>query len=185
VKRKILTSMLVIAAVTFGIMAQAQDAEKAKEATKEEAAPGKSDTLMWAESNFHYVGEKKCKMCHKAEFTSWETTPHAKAWAALKPDEQKNPECAGCHSVGMNESDSLLVNVACEACHGPGSEYKTKKTMEDAKLASAAGLLPITEATCVRCHNKKSPTFKGFKFAEALKTGIHEHPAKEATEEKK
>jgi hypothetical protein len=56
--------------------------------------------------------------------------------------------------------------------------------MEDAKLAAAAGLLAITEATCVRCHNEKSPNFKGFKYEEALKTGIHAHPAP-AVEEKK
>jgi hypothetical protein len=182
VKRKILTSMLVIVVIAFGAVAQAQDAKE--EATKK-VIPGKADTLKWAESSFHYVGEKKCKMCHKDQFKSWLETPHAKAWEALKPEEQKDPECAGCHSTGMNKDDSLLVNVGCEACHGPGSDYKKKKTMEDVKLAAAAGLLPITEATCVRCHNEKSPTFDGFKYEEALKTGIHAHPAAEEAEEKK
>lgn len=174
-KRKILMSLVAIATVAFAVTAQAQDSTKAKD----EMVPGKSDTLMWAEANFHYVGETKCKACHKAEYTSWLETPHAKAWAALKPEEQKNEECAGCHITGMTETDSLLVNVGCESCHGPGSEYKVMKTMKDAKLASAAGLLPITEATCVRCHNKKSPQYKEFKYAEFLKTGVHEHPVKE------
>jgi len=174
VKRKILMGLVAIATIAFAITAQAQDAEKA-----EDMVPGKSDTLMWAESNFHYVGETKCKMCHKAEFNSWLETPHAKAWESLKPEEQKNPECAGCHITGMTEADSMLVNVGCEACHGPGSEYKAMKTMKDGALASAAGLLPISEATCVRCHNKKSPNYKEFKYEEFLKTGVHEHPTKE------
>jgi len=147
-------------------------------------APGKPDTLKWAEANFKYVGEKKCKMCHKEQFATWSETLHGKAWASLKAEEQKKAECIGCHSTGMNESDSLLVNVGCEVCHGPGSEYKSKKTMQDPKLAAAAGLMPITEATCIRCHNKTSPTYKEFKFAEALKTGVHAHPAKEAAPEK-
>ena len=172
-KRKILAGILVLAAVALGVVAQAEEGKDSV------MVPGKADTLKWAEANFHYVGEKSCKMCHKAQYDSWLTTPHAKAWEKLKPEEQKNAECAGCHSVGKTKADSLLVNVACEACHGPGSEYKTKKTMEDPKLAAAAGLLPITEATCVRCHNKKSPTFKSFTYAEALKTGIHAHPPKE------
>jgi hypothetical protein len=174
VKSKILTSMLVIVVIAFGAVAQAQ--EEAKEA---KAVPGKADTLKWAEANFHYVGETKCKTCHSVQYKSWLETPHAKAWASLKPEEQKNKECAGCHITGMTEADSMLVNVGCESCHGPGSEYKTMKTMKDAKLAAAAGLLPITEATCVRCHNKKSPNYKEFKYAEFLKTGVHEHPAKE------
>ena len=172
-KRKILAGMLVIAVTALGAVAQAEEGKDSV------MVPGKADTLKWAEANFHYVGEKKCKVCHKAEFESWDTTLHAKAWNKLKPEEQKNAECAGCHSTGKTEADSLLVNVACEACHGPGSGYKIKKTMEDPKLAAAAGLLPITEATCVRCHNKKSPNYKEFKFAEALKTGVHKHPVKE------
>ncbi len=142
--------------------------------------PGKSDTLKWAEAHFKYVGEKSCKMCHKAEFESWSTTKHAQAWAALKLEEQKKPECAACHTTGKTATDSMLVNVACESCHGPGSDFKSMKVMKDAKLAAAAGLLPITEATCVRCHNKKSPNFKGFEFAAALKAGIHAHPVKTA-----
>ena len=172
-RRKILAGMLVIVVTALSAVALAQEGKDSA------AVPGKCDTLKWAEAKFQYVGEKSCKMCHKAQHESWLTTPHAKAWEVLKPEEQKNAECVECHSVGKTKADSLLVNVACEACHGPGSEYKAKKTMEDPKLAAAAGLLPITEATCVRCHNKKSPTFKGFVYAEALKKGIHAHPPKE------
>ena len=186
-KRKILTSMLVSMVIVFGALVQAQDAEvkeEVKKEAKEKTVPGKADTLKWAEASFHYVGEKKCKMCHKVQFKTWSETRHAKAWESLKPEEQKKPECIECHSTGMNKKDSLLVTVSCEACHGPGSDYKKNKTMKDPKLASAAGLLPINEATCVRCHNEKSPTFKGFEYAEALKTGVHGHPAEEEAKEK-
>ncbi len=140
--------------------------------------PGKSDTLKWAESHHSYVGENNCKMCHKLQYDSWSKTKHAQAWAALKPAEQAKPECAECHITGKTKSDSLLVNVGCEACHGPGSDYKSMKAMKDPKLAAAAGLLPITEATCVRCHNARSPMFKAFDYKKALAAGIHEHKPK-------
>lgn len=137
--------------------------------------PGKADTLKWAEAHFKYVGDAKCKMCHKQQYESWATTKHAKAWASLKPEEQKKAECMECHMTGKTATDSLLVNVGCEACHGPGSEYKAMAKMKDPKLAAAAGLLPVNEATCVRCHNAKSPTFKGFEYAKAKETGVHKH----------
>jgi hypothetical protein len=162
--------------------AQAQEGEpaaKEDKAAAEEPIPGKSDTLKWAEENFHYIGEKKCKLCHKDQFNSWAETPHAKAWDALSAEEQKNAECIQCHITGISEKNDTLVNVGCEACHGPGSDYKSKKTMEDLKLAAAGGLLPVTEETCVRCHNKKSPTFKSFEYEKALKAGVHEHFTKE------
>ena len=110
----------------------------------------KSDTLKWAEKTFKYVGEKSCKACHKVEFDSWLTTPHANAWSVLKPEEQKNPACASCHSTGKTAADSLLVNVTCESCHGPGSEYKSMKTMKDHALSVAAGVLPVSEKTCLQ-----------------------------------
>ena len=133
----------------------------------------KADTLKWAEKAFKYVGEKSCKTCHKVEYDSWLTLKHANAWAALKPEEQKKPECVSCHSTGKTAADSLIVNVSCEACHGPGSEYKSMKIMKDPKLAATAGVLPVTEATCLQCHNKNSPTFKAFDFAKAKEGGVH------------
>lgn len=143
--------------------------------------PGKSDTLKWAEAHNSYVGTNSCKMCHKLQFDSWSKTKHANAWAALKPEEQAKPECAECHIVGKTKTDSLIVDVGCEACHGPGSGYKGMKVMKDKALSAAAGLLPITEATCVRCHNARSPQFKAFDYAKALAAGIHEHKPKAAT----
>lgn len=180
-KRLIPICMLIIMALCLTMAAHSQEGEEAKDTAKaaEEPAPGKSDTLMWAEEHFEYIGDKKCKLCHKEQYESWSETPHAKAWASLSEEEQKNEECIGCHITGMTEDTTMLVNVGCEACHGPGSEYKSMKVMKDTKLSVENGLLPITEATCVRCHNKKSPTFKGFDYAEALKTGVHTHFEKE------
>jgi len=141
----------------------------------------KTDTVKWAEKTFKYVGEKSCKACHKVEFDSWLTTSHANAWSVLKPEEQKNPACVSCHTTGKTAADSMIVNVSCEACHGPGSEYKSMKAMKDHSLSVAAGVLPVNEKTCLQCHNKNSPTFKGFDFVEAMKVGAHKVKPKAAT----
>jgi len=117
-----------------------------------------------------YIGADKCKLCHKIEYTSWATTKHAKAFDSLKPEEKTKKECYECHVTG---GKTELPGVQCEACHGPGSGYKTISVMKDKQKAIAAGLVIPTEKVCVQCHNKKSPTFKGFNFAE-MAPKVHE-----------
>jgi Cytochrome c554 and c-prime len=127
-----------------------------------------------------YVGASKCKICHMNEYKVWETTKHAKALAALSAEEQKKPECLGCHVTGYSKTAAEgadLAGVQCEACHGPGSEYKNMKIMSKKDYAAdhdaahaktlAAGLILPDEAACKSCHNEKSPQFKGFEFASA------------------
>jgi hypothetical protein len=42
--------------------------------------------------------------------------------------------------------------------------------------AASVGLVMPTEETCVKCHNEKSPSFKGFDFATASKKIAHPIP---------
>ncbi|MEE9516777.1 MAG: multiheme c-type cytochrome [Candidatus Adiutricales bacterium] len=133
-----------------------------------------------------YVGVKKCKTCHKPQYKIWLTLSHAKALSVLSADEQKNPECLGCHTTGYGKpasSTAKLENVQCEACHGPGSLYKSAKIMSKSKYKKdpeasraksiAAGLILPTEEACVKCHNDKSPSFKGFDFKAAFEKIKH------------
>ncbi len=131
-----------------------------------------------------YVGAKKCKMCHKkVEHSSWLKTKHATAYDVLKAEDKKNDSCVVCHSTGFGVADTLLEGVQCEACHGPGSLYKSAKIMSKKKykadreaqhkLAVKAGLLIPDEKMCTSCHNKTSPTFKGFDYAKMKAKGIH------------
>lgn len=138
-----------------------------------------------------YVGEKKCKICHKKDgiHPSWLETEHAKAWDALKPEDQKNKECVGCHSTGTTAKGELLTGVQCEACHGPGNDYKKKKIMEDQKASIANGLLIPDEATCKICHNENVPKeFRAkekFDFVKMKAKGVHAMKVEEPKEEKK
>ena len=118
-----------------------------------------------------YVGVDKCKLCHKIQFDSWSKTKHAKAFDSLKPEEKAKKECIDCHVTAGNKD---LAGVQCEACHGAGSDYKTLAIMKDKAKSVAAGLKIPAEKDCLVCHNKKSPNFKGFNFADAVKK-VHEH----------
>jgi hypothetical protein len=125
-----------------------------------------------------FIGDGKCKMCHKTEHASWAKMKHAKAFDLLKPEEQKDEKCLSCHTTGYGTSDKVLEGVQCEACHGPGSEYKSIKVMKDPEKAKAAGLIEADEKVCVGCHNEKSPTFKGFNYEEAKSKAMHEKKQK-------
>ncbi len=138
-------------------------------------------SLAAEKASHDYVGFKKCKTCHKPEYKAWLETGHAKAYDLLSDEEKEGDKCVGCHITGIIAKDSsLAVGVQCEACHGPGKDYKSTKIMskkkwkadpeKQKKMAIEAGLnYPPTEETCVRCHNKKSPNYKEFNFEERKK----------------
>lgn len=157
--------------------------------------------------NFQYVGVAGCKMCHNSkksgeQFTIWQNSAHAKAYATLATEEakkiakekgiadpQKAPECLKCHVTAYDKPASMKTakltmeeGVSCEACHGPGSEYKSMKVMKDIyekKVDGAKfGLVKPDEKTCKTCHNPESPTYKAFNFAEMVKKIAHPVPAK-------
>lgn len=129
-----------------------------------------------------YIGVKKCKACHKKNdvYKVWEESKHAKAFETLKPEDQKKDECLVCHVTGFDvvkEADKDLLGVQCESCHGPAKEWKMlhlKKDEAKKKEAIEKGLVPKPDKKlCESCHNKKSPTFKGFNHEEAMKAIKH------------
>ena len=73
-----------------------------------------------------------------------------------------------------------LQTVGCEACHGPGSKYKSSKTMKAVFAGEvdpdSVGLLTVTEEICISCHNEKSPGFDGFNFEEMVAKIAHPYP---------
>lgn len=149
-----------------------------------------------------YVGVAKCKTCHMSDakgnqYKKWMASSHAGAFdtlgtpqakavaekAGVTGNPQESPKCLSCHVTGFEAPKELkqaslttAEGVSCEACHGPGSEYKEIKIMKDVAAAKAKGLVMPTEETCTKCHNKNSPTFKGFTYAEAVKKIAHPNP---------
>ncbi len=115
----------------------------------------------------------------------------------LKTAPEKSPECLRCHVTGWGAAGGYsldvdaanaravkvnndLARVGCEACHGPGNAYKSKKTM---LLVHAGdidckdlGLVKIDETACTSCHNQDSPTYKPFDYAARVKEIMHPYP---------
>jgi hypothetical protein len=121
-----------------------------------------------------YVGATKCKMCHKVQHTSWAETTHAKATERAKAstDRAFSADCLKCHATNASEE---LAGVQCEACHGPGSDYKKMSIMKDREKAVSNGLLVPTQKTCDGCHTGDDHASKKvFKDERMNKKAIHE-----------
>lgn len=112
-------------------------------------------------SSKRYNGVDTCMICHEDEYASWAVTPHAHAWETLEvKGEEFNVECAGCHSLGMNDpkgwkprkmknGETLAVvpeqyeNIQCEHCHGIGGAHMSMPKSEEE-----------LKQTCLECHTK-------------------------------
>jgi hypothetical protein len=124
-----------------------------------------------------YVGDNatKCALCHKAQVDAWKKWPKAKAWDKLQASKDKKDSCIPCHVTGFGkpggfvsfEKTPKLVNVQCEACHGPAGDHM-KVPLADKEKKKNSMAKPSKE-TCIACHNSKSPDFKEFKFDEFVK----------------
>ncbi len=127
----------------------------------------------------------------------------------LKTAASESPECLVCHTTGYGKGGyevkdaafwaqvtgkgkpvkdvkrmASLQNVGCEACHGAGGDYKSKKSMaaifKGEITPDSVGLIIPNEQTCLGCHNEKNPTFdkdKPFVFEEMFKKIAHPYPA--------
>lgn len=150
-----------------------------------------------------YIGVTICSACHKTEkqgkqLDIWKASKHANAFKALetpkaeevakvkgikaKPSEA--PECLKCHVTGYGEDKALTAalkmqdGIQCEACHGPGSDYKSIPVMKDKAKAVAAGLMVVKDdpKLCMKCHNSESPSYKEFNYKEAWEKIKHPVP---------
>ncbi len=117
-----------------------------------------------------YIGADKCKMCHKLQYNSWAETKHAQATADAKAstDPAFSQACLSCHATDKSED---LAGVQCEACHGPGSDYKAISVMKDKQKAVANGLILPDQKTCDGCHDGKDH----HKKVDITKVTVHAH----------
>ena len=118
-----------------------------------------------------YAGADTCRKCHGKIWDAWQETKHAHAINRLQhADRQK--ECIACHVTGSpemiaaEEGSPSHPNVQCEACHGPGGAHAARPQVTEGLVRS-----PQSES-CQRCHNARSPHYKGFVFA-AMKLFVH------------
>jgi len=133
----------------------------------------------------NFVGTQSCADCHDSVHHVWRQTRHANAWYSLQdisiPPRDFDPECIACHVVGWNTTEFLpyrggflseretprLINVGCEACHGPGenhvrAEMGTNITLQESirRLRRLSVENDGARRLCLTCHDgTNSPLF--------------------------
>ena len=114
----------------------------------------------------------ECLICH--------TTGFGRGGYKVKDEKFWNPADDDREGKKAVRRMKGLQAVGCESCHGPGSEYKSKKPMEEIFAGTLdpkkVGLWEPDEVLCVTCHNENNPTYKPFDFEEQSKEIAHPYP---------
>jgi hypothetical protein len=149
----------------FGVWSESKHATALETLKGEEAA--KIVTEKGIEGSAAEAAE--CLSCHVTGFGK------SKGYEVQTAEFIENPDNA--RAVKKNNSKA---NVGCESCHGPGSGYKSKTTMEGIHSgeieADSVGLWTATVEVCTTCHNEKSPTYKEFDFEKMVAKIAHPYP---------
>ncbi len=96
------------------------------------ALGGKGYERAMKSGKYRYVGNTKCRLCHRQFFVGRKKDPHVYTFERLvATNHSKDSRCLGCHTTGYGvesgfasfERTPKLVGVQCEGCHGPGSEH--------------------------------------------------------------
>lgn len=138
-----------------GTQRRVEEAVKAMAALETSNVPVGPDALRKTPAGSAYAGAETCKQCHPAQYSQWEKTRHAHAYASLISDGRAmDRDCFSCHVTGVSTPDGPkgpadvgpLRDVQCEACHAPSASH----------VASPATALPVRnppEEVCRTCHD--------------------------------
>lgn len=125
------------------------------------------------------ISERKCMTCHPKQYTQWRRTGHYKAWQSLVAKARNlDQDCQRCHTSRFGKTAGFksvydtpdMVNVQCAECHREKEGHisthlnRSLKKLRSSKSQSnghaLADFKPITEQTCLKCHDQKnSPNF--------------------------
>jgi len=115
-----------------------------------------------------YAGAAACKPCHGTIYDKWSKSGHQRSFERLGSEDRRKPDCLACHVTGTADIVAAQLDkpshpgVQCESCHGPArahAEQAATSPPATRGLTARPG-----EAVCLRCHNSKSPHFRGFFF---------------------
>jgi hypothetical protein len=119
-----------------------------------------------------FVGVKECAACHLGQYETWNKSKHPDAFKTLPAKYRTTRKCLKCHVTGhgdetgfvSEEATPALASVACEACHGPGSEHagaakrfgKRKLNAEEDIFVRGTIYKIQPQNVCVPCHKVES-----------------------------
>lgn len=201
---KLALSGLAVSAALGLVLSQAQPASGSSASGPESKLIGASKCKSCHSSD--ETGNQFAKWQESKHAKAFEVlaTDAAKEAAKAKgiADPQKADECLKCHVTGHGlaadafkgkwDEKMTAMGVQCETCHGGGDDH-----MKARMKAATAGEKPthkglpaeeimaaVPAATCKKCHNKESPTFKEFCYHKATKAIAHLNPLKDHGEPK-
>ncbi len=119
--------------------------------------------------NYRYVGNLKCRLCHRKFFLGRKKDPHDYSMKSLvKGGYEENPNCLTCHSTGFGTPTGFvslkrtprLSNVQCEGCHGPGNMHIKMAKIQKNKFVDGGFLAgtdnpAILKNMCIACHTSR------------------------------
>ena len=115
-----------------------------------------------ASGEYQYVGNTKCRLCHREFFIGRKKDAHDFALEkVIEGGYDDQPRCLICHSTGYGVDTGFvsmketprLANVQCEGCHGPGNIH--------VDLRDKGGFLAGTnrpdriKKMCESCHTER------------------------------
>ncbi|MDY0116998.1 MAG: cytochrome c family protein [Sulfurimonadaceae bacterium] len=122
---------------------------------------------------YQYMGNSKCRLCHRQFFLGRKKDPHDHAMKSLiATGYEKKSQCLTCHSTGHGTESGFvnmeltprLSNVQCEGCHGPGNvhvDLAVQSLKDKSTKFIGGGFLAgqdnpeILKKMCTSCHTKR------------------------------
>lgn len=115
-----------------------------------------------ASGNYVYVGNTKCRLCHREFFVGRKKDAHDHTLEKLdKLGYADNPRCLVCHSTGYGipggfvsiKDTPRLANVQCEGCHGPGSVHVVRR--DKGGFLAGTDKPELLRKMCISCHTER------------------------------
>ena len=119
-----------------------------------------------------YIGNRKCRICHIAEYKSWMTTPHAASMDTLRLAGHE-AVAAMSEKLGVKMEGAASENAACVSCHVTGFElpggYPAPAEAMKARGADSTRVASLASVSCEACHG---PGSKHASAAKELKKSL-------------
>lgn len=128
-----------------------------------------------------YVSNRKCRVCHAAEYKSWLTTPHSAAMDTLRL--ASHEAIMGMSKrLGVTVEGAATANETCISCHTTGyglpGGYPMPADVGKATGADSARVAALASVSCESCHG---PGSKHVAAEKSVKKTLINHDVGEGT----
>ena len=134
-----------------------------------------------------YVGSDACQSCHRAEFATWQSSPHGHSVQSLeRAGKAGEAACLTCHTTafgregGFPETAKIedhpdMARVGCESCHGAGGDHVGETAKRVGTILSLGDKCDscVILKICGSCHDDANDPGFQFKVEERIEAQRH------------